>query len=341
MKKSILLLGAALSISTASFSQGKGFYLKVAGGYGWAGFGSNETLTAPDISQSALTKDVIVTMVNRNDSVGTYSPVKGSYGTGGNVSGAVGYMFNNWFGLELGANYIFSKSYTSSVLAKNVTPNGTFFIDGQVKTSGQSLIVTPQLVFVADVPKWPVQPYGKFGLALPVMGSAKHSIDINVPAGLQSAIFYNNYYLGAKNHMELESGAFKDGKPTLSLGVSWSVGVRYTPKNLSFISVFVESKGQWLNVKAAQTKISEFTSDGVDRLHNADPTLNRSEYRQVINYVDALNSSSNNKDYNPNYDPNKPKEDMRVVSPFSNIGIQVGIQLNFGKAALESIKKKK
>ena len=141
--------------------------------------------------------------------------------------------------------------------------------------------------------------------------------------------------------MELSTGAFVDGKATMSLGVSWSIGVRYTPKNLSFLSVFVESKGQWLNVRAGQTKITQYTSDGVDRLNNADATLNRPEYRQTINYVDALTSSSNNKDYNSNYDPNKPKQDTRITAPFSNIGIQVGIQLNFGKEALESIKKKK
>ncbi len=361
MKKSILLLGAALSISAASFSQG--FYLKVQGGYNFNGLQTNESLLAPRISASGtnIYTDALVTMANINEADSSYSPVKGSYGKGGNFSLGVGYMINHWFGVELGANYLWGSSISSTVVTQSTAGTTVVgLITGNVKAYSSGLSLSPALVFVASKPNWPVEPYAKVGLALPVYGVSKDIVDVDVPKNLVTddqgnlAALWSKAYLGTKNHMELST------QGTVSLGVNWSIGVRYTPKNLPFITVYAESNGQWLNVRAKSTTITKYetlnpnTGQMVDRLHNSDASLNRPTYRTEFVYHDALNSNSNNANYstnspNPsqadylpkNVDPNKPKDDIRPNAPFSNIGIQVGIQLNFGKEALASIKKKK
>ncbi len=332
-------------VSAVSFAQG--FYLKVQGGYNFNGLQSNESLTAPKVSGNTadLRSDGLVPMANINELDSTYTPVKSSYGKGGNLSLGVGYMINKWFGVELGANYLWGGT-TSSTVTTILAPNNTIPANpttatAKINTHTNGLSLSPALVFVAAIPKWPVEPYAKVGLALPVYGKVVHTVDVTLPE--YNSVLYNNSYLGKENHMELET------EGTVSLGVNWSIGVRYTPKQLPFITVYAESNGQWLNVRGKSTKITVYeTSDGngvmVDRINNTDPSLNRPIYRTEFIYHDALDGSSNNGEFNryyKGYDPNKPKDDLRPIAPFSNIGIQVGIQLNFSKEALGSLKKKK
>lgn len=361
MKKSILLLGVMCSISISSFSQG--WYVKVQGGYNFAGLQNTGSLTVPRVDASVLylRNDGLVPMANiseysENGASGekvyvSNTPVRGSYGKGGNVSLGAGYMFNKWFGLELGINYLWGATYSSTVSTINKTPpslanpNGTTLdpnpIEATIKTSANGLSLSPSFVFVAAIPKWPVEPYAKVGLALPVYGASHHTVDVTLPDqlaynndGSVNSTMYNTNFLGKTNRMELET------EGTVSLGVNWAVGVRYTPKNLSFITVFLESNGQWLNVRGKSTKITKYETNGEDRLNNANTSLNRPAYRQEFIYHDEIDANSNNEFTNPNYDQNKPKDDLRPIAPFSNIGIQVGIQLNFSKEALASLKKK-
>lgn len=347
MKKVLLSICVVCGFSTVSLAQG--FYLKLQGGYNFNGLQSNDRLTAPKVSGNAtdLKSDGLVPMANINELDSTYAPVKGSYGKGANLSLGVGYMINNWFGVELGANYLWggttSSTVTTLITAGNVVPADKATATAKINTYTNGLSLSPSLVFVGAVPKWPVQPYAKIGLALPVYGKVVHTVDVTLPTYNPS--LYNNSYLGKENHMELET------EGTVSLGVNWSVGVRYTPKQLPFITVYAESSGQWLNVRGKSTKVTVYeTSDAngvmVDRINNSDPSLNRSKYRTEFIYHDALDGSSNNGEFNryytnPSYDPDRPKDDIRPIAPFSNIGIQVGIQLNFSKEALSSLKKKK
>lgn len=348
MKKSFLLLSIACGISVTV--QAQGFYLKLNGGYNFPGLLNTAAVSAPRVSASggSLGSDGLATLANIDEIESFNEPVKGSYGAGGNVGGGVGYMLNRWFGVELGVNHIWANSMKAEVLTvSSPSPGIVYPINAKIKTNATILTVSPSLVFVVSKPSWSVEPYAKIGLALPVYGKTRHYTDVIFPDELVGDQMFNApRYFGKNNRMETQT------QGTVSLGVSWSVGLRYTPKKQPFITVFLESNGQWLNVRGKKTTITKYETDGVDRLNNADPTLNRPRYRTEFVYHDALDGNSNNASYstntynNPdeyrepgNIDVNKPKDDLRPIAPFSNIGIQIGIQFNFGKEALESLKK--
>jgi hypothetical protein len=103
------------------------------------------------------------------------------------------------------------------------------------------------------------------------------------------------------------------------VGFNGAVGVVYRPVN--FINFFAEINGQYLNMKGNYTLLTEWTADGNDMLASRGP------YREETIYVKSLNSQSNNAAYNPNYNPNQPKQDVSPVFPFSNIGFNIGVQV--------------
>ena len=111
----------------------------------------------------------------------------------------------------------------------------------------------------------------------------------------------------------------------MSIGINGSLGIAYKP--LSFLDVFAEINGQYLDVRAKSSTITKWNADGVSQI----PA--RGVYRTQFNYVDQLTSTSNNADYNSNYNPNKPKDDVRPTAPFSNLGLNVGVTFYFGKKA--------
>ena len=57
----------------------------------------------------------------------------------------------------------------------------------------------------------------------------------------------------------------------------------------------------------------------------------RGPYRLEFDYVKSLNAGSNNAQYNSNYNPNAPKQELSPIFPFSNIGFNLGVQLVLNK----------
>ena len=104
------------------------------------------------------------------------------------------------------------------------------------------------------------------------------------------------------------------------------------------IGVFVEVAHQALSIRSEKTDLIKYTRYGKDAMNLL------TEYDKHTEYMDKVTTSSNNIVYNPNdfVDPNlnnddpyegpgyqKPKQDLRIVGQYSNIGLNIGVQVRF------------
>ncbi len=311
------------------------FTIRVAGGYAWSGFINAEGVLGPHIDAYHPEKDGLIFMANRNffnDS--SVQAVKGGYGKGLNYTLGLGYMANNYVGFDLGISFLSSASITSRERHEIVLNNFPFgyaksgrYFDVNISTSAIALSLNPSIVINGMKPGWKVYPYARLGLTLPVYGGLTHNVDINVDEAVANdtaflkTINKDPYFLGKKTKVKLKT------EGTVSLGFNGAVGVAYRP--LPYISIFAEVNGQYMVTRAKETKIVQWDADGESKLEA------RGEYRTHFVYTDKLDKTSNNADFNVNYDKTKPKDDFRPAGPFSNIGFNIGITFMLSKQTLK------
>jgi hypothetical protein len=169
-----------------------------------------------------------------------------------------------------------------------------------VLTEGQStaLILAPQFVLKANGGL-----YSRFGIFVPVAGKT-------VVTSTDSK-FMGSYSLD----MEAES------KGSLSIGVVAALG--YSINLGDNLSIFGELQYSGLSSRSGTYKLTKYELNGKDNLDNL------TTYQKEVEYVDEINSSSNNTAYNTNIDPDKPKEELKTTSPFSAVAINVGVIYKF------------
>ncbi len=304
--------------------------VRVAGGYAGPGLLNTENILGPKIDPSSPSTDALVNLANINDSLKTYKPIHGSYGTGGNVTLGVGYMFNNYIGLDLGVSYAHSSTISCTEIRTLPGFTPATYLYANINTSSWAIAVLPSLVITGQKTGWKVYPYGRFGIILPVAGKLTDNVDISAPALASSPVNLNSepFWLGSHTQVQLVTQA------TVSLGFNGALGVAYRP--LPFMNVFLEVSGQYLNVRGKSSEITKWTTDGVNDLPDPNnPGTTRSVYRTKITYVDQLTATSNNAQYNTSYDKNKPKEDVRPTVPGSYLGFNVGVTFFLSKKTLK------
>ena len=167
-------------------------------------------------------------------------------------------------------------------------------------------------------------PYARMGISMPVYGGLTDHVTIDQNSGIPTLV-RAPYFLGAHTVVTLTT------QGALSLGINGAAGLKYNI--FPFLSVFAEVNGQYLTTRAKSSKITQWDADGVSQISN------RGVYRTQFNFVDQLNGTSNNKQYNTNpNDPNinnKPKDDIGPTGSFSNLGLNVGLTFNLGKRDLK------
>jgi hypothetical protein len=322
------LLTAAFVVAFIMSIRAQEWTVRIAGGYAGPGFQNTESVLGPDVDPATPQIDQLVNMANRNDSLKTYKPVHGSYGTGGNVTVAVGYMFNKYIGIDLGIGYQHSANI-GCIDVRALSSPLTGYITANISSHSYAIALAPSLVVSGEKTGWKVYPYARLGIVLPVAGKLTDNLSIQSPYDLNVAPFW----LGNHTDVQLQTSA------VLSLGMGGAIGVAYRP--LPFMSVFAELNGQYLNVKGKSTTITEWTAtinnaNGTTTVVNDIPS--RGVYRTQINYVDALGPTSNNAQYNGAYNPNLPKQDIRPVVPGSNLGFNVGATFFLSKKTLKKDK---
>ena len=296
-----------------------GFTFRWAGGYAWAP--TAENIPAPLINTLTPAIDQFANLANINAPNSTNQLVHNSFGHGFNLGLRFGYMFNPYIGVDLGVSYAESKTisaYQQTILyqpdsAGNATPSGGY-LDNTITAKSQSLVLSPSVIFAYSKPKYKFYPYLRAGLALPVYTVITNKLDMVMDGvGATSTSYAAPYFLG-----DITTATYQT-VTQFTVGFNGAVGVVYRPVN--FINFFAEINCQYLNMKGNYTLLTEWTADGNDMLASRGP------YREETIYVKSLNSQSNNAAYNPNYNPNQPKQDVSPVFPFSNIGFNIGVQV--------------
>jgi hypothetical protein len=339
------LLPSLLLTTIVLNTQAQYFTLRASGGYALPGLQRSEGIMGPKVDPYSPEKDGLLAMSDINDSVPSFKIVNGSYGQGGNFTFAFGYMINNYIGVEMGLSYLKSAKISCNQTRELTIQTGFgnppvysglgYYMNAHIETQAFGLSLMPALVVQGAKPGWKVYPYGRLGLSLPVYGGLKHHITIDVedrlfseaPPALADLINQSPFFLGRKTEVELET------EGTVSLGFNGAVGVAYRP--LPYLAITAEINGQHLVTRAKQAEITKWDTDGNSRLED------RGKYRTHFNFVDELNNTSNNADYNAAYDKTKAKDDLRPTGPFSNFGFNVGVTFLLSKETVKKSEKKK
>lgn len=346
----------AVWLCAQNLSAQKGFSLRVAGGYGWPGFLNNEEVAGPKVDPYTPYDDALVPFANitraNYDSVRSYEAVHGSYGKGINFTLGLGYNINSYLNVEMGVSFLKSATISCKqnyqlliIPAPGIPPTYVpgYNLEAIMKTNALAVSLNPSLTVKGAKPGWKVYPYARAGITLPVYGGLTHTVDITVAdssgngpsTGLGNVLKGEPYFLGHHTHVKLKT------EGTVSVGFNGAVGIMYQP--LPYLSVFAEVNGQYLRTRAKSTEVEEWMADGVDKVEE------RGKYRTEFVFRDKLTHESNNGAYRPddgdpttkNYDPDKPKEDLRPSGPFSYLGFNVGLAFTLSKETLKKKEKKK
>ncbi len=334
MKNRLFLVTCMLVFITSLQAQ---FTLRVAGGYSGPGIQNTENVLGPSIDPATPAIDALANMANINDSLHTYKPVHGSYGTGGNVNLGLGYMFNRYIGIDVAFGYSHS-SDISCMQVRTLPQPFVGYLTANIHSYSWALGVAPSIVITGEKTGWKVYPYARLGISLPVAGLLVDNITITQPTNYALNQSFTGF-LGNRTDVTMET------KATVSLGLTGVIGVAYKP--LPFMNVFVEINAQYLNVKGKSSTITKWnaTIDSAGTSHVVNDLPARGVYRNQFNYVDELTATSNNSQNAPGgnsisnapgtYNPNQPKQDLRPVVPGSSLGFNVGVTFFLSKKTLK------
>ena len=313
MKHLLLLLFIPI-ISTAQVS-GPRWYIKAGAGFGTKGFlpdGLSPKSLMPSPSSFDIADGTIEDMTNTVDSLKQKSYVHDTYTKGFNYYLGAGYKLSKHWGIELGVLWLQGGNITS----RNVMDNSPLLGPGaimDVTTYVRGLAVIPSLTL--DIPlndNWFIQAHA--GLTLPVYGK-----------------IYHDAVIDAQNNTLVEPVAAvlnAETEANFALGINGGVGIHR--KLGKRFEVFLDFIGQHLNVSGKQMTIVHY--DITIQGNTADQLArNPGAYNSQINFVDELTAQSNNKLNNANVDESKPKDELLVTSPFSNLGFGIGVLLKLGK----------
>lgn len=234
-----------------------------------------------------------------NGSTNSYkiSNGSGSFGKGLQFGATVGYMVSENIGAELNIGYLIGgKSTITQKTAYSNTSNSYEDI-----ISGNMLRMTPGLRF--SVGKDKLKPYMRFGL---VIGMASKIKDVYTTTSIDKP--FNNPVVSVQE-LSLTGG--------ISLGFSTGLGVNY--KLSEKLGIFAELgliSQAWAPNKGTITKS---TVNGFDNIALLTPS--QKEINFVNNYSETIGYQN----------PSLPSQALKTSMPFSSVGLNIGVQLSFGK----------
>lgn len=264
----------------------------------------------------------------------------GNAGQGFRATIQPGFMFNENFGIELGAYY-----YTSPEILVQDTLNGDSFY--RTLTSSWHLRLTPALLFKAGSGN--IVPYAKVGLCIPVAGSVAARREANDPLLVNSSFGILNYENDAgdmitADRFDLEA----EFKGQFSVGFESVAGVDYKIKDN--LSVYGEVAFTALRIKRATSEVKKgiaTMSDGAE--YNILPLLSLGGVYQFTEFSDEVDllaieeamensatvnvplPSGNPVPLGTEYGTTKEKTHKILASDgaYSTIGINIGVRFAF------------
>jgi hypothetical protein len=218
-----------------------------------------------------------------------------SFGKGATAGLHIGFMFNENLGLELGANYLFG--------GKNV------FTDEQIGTGSNSkaedewkasmIRIVPAIRMTTGDGK--LKPFMRMGLVLGVGGKLTNDYvsTSTTPGGTNTT---------------METWEYTGG---IGLGFNAGLGVNFMIADN--LGIFAELDGNYMNWAPKKGMIVTSTYNEQDMVPFMDT------YDKEIEFVDSYTYDSSSPP-----DPNKPQQMTQMLTPFSSIGINVGIHFALG-----------
>ena len=318
MKKTLFLLGLLVSTVTmvgqttdAANSTQESWYFKVGGSY----FMQTAATEFPIVSGALPNTDVYAangtTLVSRETNTG-------SFGEGFRSGITAGYRFTPRLGVEMAFNYYSSNSKTMVETVNRLVAAGPTFVSGTAEGKIKAFDLAPAIVlFLGEVNGF--EPYTKVGVIVPVSG------DLTIET--------NRVYSNPAGTTTTYAKDVVKPNPTVGfmavLGTSYKLG-----KNISLYGE-VEYRNFTVHGKTKETE--NYTENGVDKLNT--PTAFRPDASYSANhvdYVEQLNSSSNNPLFNPNTtttnipgDTTRPNDAMNEISSYvgiSGLGLTLGLK---------------
>lgn len=265
MKKFLLIISIACCLLPDAFTQK--YYLK-------ANFGA----ALPLASQ----KYINMPSDNESDAVNV------SFGKGMNLGAAFGYVLNKNFSAELQVNYLLGVNTSLNTFAAQSSGNAENIYTTKLK--GNSLSITPSLVFETELGKF--NPYVRMGLML-----ALPSFNIS------------------ENKDTVRVTKYKGG---LAPGLNSALGLSY--KLNSKIALFGEFNFISLSYAPIKSEITSLEKNGKDILYNLSTWERQAEYSNMLT-IDNSSSAVT--------DLNQPRQELKQKYPFSSMGINIGIKYNF------------
>lgn len=304
MKKILTILFVSTVGFFSSNLNAQGFYLDFNVGYGVC------------LPKNVLGQEIHNSQVNFKTTSETKN-LMGSLGKGLNLQLTPGYMINNHIGIELGINYFMGgKEVMNSITTSIDNPakgsikaikDDNYEMREDVAHSNQ-LRISPALYLSTGFDE-KISGYAKLGIIMPVYGSTMvNSTEV-------SALNIGGKITKENKEMYTEV----NGAP--SFGFKGAIGLNYRISDN--LSVFGEIHALSLNIKTKSRKTTSYKVDGVEVIDKLPA------YSTQIEYVEELNKESNNKDYNTNYDLDRPLQDIYSKTSFSQFGIQIGVKYNF------------
>ncbi|MBB1192645.1 hypothetical protein DNC80_03060 [Flavobacterium sp. SOK18b] len=304
MKKQLFLLGFALCTMTmvAQTEKNESWYFKLGGSY----FMQTAATEFPVVSGQLPNTDVYAangtTLLSRETN-------HGSFGEGFRTGLTAGYRVSSRLGFELGLNYFKSSNKTMVETVNRLVAPGPVFATGKAQGKITAFDLAPAVVlFLGESNGF--EPYTKVGVIVPVHGDL--TIETNrvytTPAGT-----VNSY---TKEKV----------LPNPTVGFMAVVGTSYKlGKN---ISVYGELEYRNFTVHGKSKETKAYTENGVDKL--TVPTSFRPDASYSVNhvnYVEQINSTSNNRTTNSaGFDNTKASDDISSYVGISGLGLTLGLK---------------
>jgi hypothetical protein len=285
MKRFYLLITATLLLS---YSYGQGLYLKFGGGYA-VPMGSQSLMEPANITQVVGNSTVVTTKT---------SVVKGSYGAGIVINGAVGYKFSPFIGIDLNFFYQLGKEYEGTSTTQAGTVVGTAV---QAKKS-TGFFVAPTMMFMAGTEN--VRPYALAG----------------VITGKVNLRDESNIHVDNLRDDPLDYTLVEETKGDLAFGFRGGIGVDI---NISpTLSFFAEGIFNAISYYPKESEYTEATMDGDDVLSDFSVREKKTVYVDEITVVTVDGESTAN--------PDEPGEALRSPLPLSSLSLSIGLKIKLG-----------
>lgn len=280
-----------------SISQAQKAYIKLGAGYNFSI--NNAIVESYFLDQKGDYKHISTDGITRTN--GSYPSLQ------------MGMPIHSFMNLELGAIYIKSKESSFREASKYTRPINTNMADvaenSYTVENSRSLFLYPSVVFHKPFGKRAVAGYAKAGLAITALQQTNSKTNKAASITVESTTALQYIYHHQQTHYKI------------GIGYTGALGIE--KKITEHLSIRGEVHGQFLKSSPKYTESLAYAINTKDVLSTT-PV-----YDKEIIYVPNVNNQSNNAQYNPHYDSNKPKEVVGQKDNFHAVGISVGLKYTF------------